>query len=127
MAAAPTFRLELECGACGESYVAMLGEAEVGYMIVRHGLFRVHCPADASEPIHSANPEGDGLFAAHERARWLREGVRVVLARLAEEGRAPEVDVDAVVDAAVARHRVWLDAAAEPEESDSPWAANQIE
>lgn len=64
-------RLVQTCGACPEQYDAFLGDKQVGYLRLRHGLFRVEFEHCGGETLLQANTKGDGIFEEDEREYWL--------------------------------------------------------
>lgn len=63
------------CGACPEQYDAMRDGDVVGYFRLRHGHFTVNAYGPGGREVYEAQPEGDGIFAHHERDKFLREGI----------------------------------------------------
>lgn len=61
------------CFACPEQYDAVLDGEVVGYLRLRHGVFRVHLDSPSGPEIYSATPAGDGIFEHDERARYLKK------------------------------------------------------
>lgn len=82
--------LRLTCGACPEQYDAFLDGAQVGYLRLRHGSFRVDFPECGGETIYEASPEGDGAFEDHERDYYLRFAVDAIHKRLSNALERPE-------------------------------------
>lgn len=78
--------------ACPEQYDVFIGEAQVGYLRLRHGAFRVDYPECGGETIYTAEPDGDGEFTNAERWEYL-DRARVAIYERHIEGRplAPEV------------------------------------
>ena len=76
-------RLVQTCYACPEQYDAFLGDRQVGYLRLRHGEFRVDVPDCGGETVYEAEPEGDGIFADHERDHFLLEAKRAIAAEIA--------------------------------------------
>lgn len=48
----------------------------VGYMRLRHGFFTVDC---GEVNVYCVEPEGDGIFADHERDTYLNNGCHAIL------------------------------------------------
>lgn len=72
-------RLVCTSGACPEQYDAFLGDKQVGYLRLRHGLLRVQCPNSNGEVVYIAYPEGDGVFdSSEERDYYLRFSVSYI-------------------------------------------------
>ncbi len=76
---ADLIELRMTCGVCPEQYDAFLGGEQVGYLRLRHGLFRVDYPTCGGQTVLVASPLGDGYFDDQERERYLREA-KVALA-----------------------------------------------
>lgn len=73
------YRLECTCPACPEQYeVFDAADQRVGYLRLRHGWFRADAPQCGDETVYEAYPEGDGIFADHERIRYLSEAVAAI-------------------------------------------------
>lgn len=62
-----TIKLVQTSSACPEQYDAFLNGELVGYLRLRHGVFRVECPAAGGEEVYRNNPRGDGCFEPDER------------------------------------------------------------
>jgi hypothetical protein len=59
------------CGACPEQYDAFCQGIQVGYLRLRHGSFSVRAPDYGGEVVFEGEPDGDGIFADHEREGYL--------------------------------------------------------
>lgn len=59
------------CGACPEQYDAFIGEKQVGYLRLRHGVFSVETPFCGGDTVLLAYPKGDGIFEEDERDFYL--------------------------------------------------------
>jgi hypothetical protein len=70
------------CGACPEQYKAFVGKKQVGYLRLRHGLFRVDFPDCGGKTIYDACPKGDGIFEYDEREFYLNEAKKAILLEL---------------------------------------------
>lgn len=82
-------RLVCTCNACPEQYdVFDAAGKQVGYLRLRHGFFRVDVPTACDETIYEAEPEGDGVFKDHERAKYLCEAVKAIKEWLAKQKEA---------------------------------------
>lgn len=77
--------LVLTCGACPEQYDAFKDGVQVGYLRLRHGVFRVDYPDCGGETIFDAFPEGDGYFDCEEREFFLLEAVKAINSKLLAE------------------------------------------
>lgn len=75
-------KLELTCPACPEQYDAYLDDERVGYLRLRHGLFRVYFPDVGGETIYEASPKGDGCFSDDEREFYLNEAREAIQKKL---------------------------------------------
>jgi hypothetical protein len=77
-------RLVQTSEACPEQYdVLDATGAQVGYLRLRHGAFRVEHPDCGGELLATFYPEGDGAFQPEERERFLALARFVVSERLA--------------------------------------------
>ena len=72
------YRLQQTCSACPEQYDVFANDEIVAYFRLRHGTFRVDVPDCGGETIYTAHPEGDGIFMAHERVKYLTEAILAV-------------------------------------------------
>lgn len=73
------YNLVLTCGAFPEQYDVFDSEGkQVGYLRLRHGRFYAAYPDHGGEIVYSASPEGDGIFACHEREFFLTEAVKAI-------------------------------------------------
>lgn len=73
------YRLECTCPACPEQYEVFDATGrQVGYLRLRDGWFRADAPQCGSETVYEAHTEGDGIFAEHERQRYLSEAVAAI-------------------------------------------------
>lgn len=61
------------CSCAPEQYNAYVGEKLVGYLRLRHGVFRVDFPDCGETTIYQAYPKGDGIFCEDEREGYLNE------------------------------------------------------
>jgi hypothetical protein len=78
-------KLVQTCGACPEQYdVLDKDHYTVGYLRLRHGIFRVHYPHYSGEVIYTAYPKGDGIFESDEREFFLTEAVKAIKQKLNE-------------------------------------------
>jgi hypothetical protein len=74
-----SFRLVQTCSACPEQYnVFDENENQVGYLRLRHGIFRADFPQCGGETIYIANPKGDGIFTDDERDFFLSEAIKAI-------------------------------------------------
>lgn len=88
------YQLKMTSSACPEQYDVLDSHGEmVGYLRLRHGHFRADVPDCGGETVYEAEPEGDGLFAEHERARYLAEAVAAIHRYLEQEAGSDGVRV----------------------------------
>ena len=79
------YDLKCTCSACPEQYdVFDEHGARVGYLRLRHGVFRADYPYCGGETVYTSYPLGDGCFEADERDEELRRAV-VLLRKKHEE------------------------------------------
>lgn len=77
------FRLHQTCWACPEQYDVFLGEKQVGYLRLRHGMFRCEYPDVGGEIIYTNTECGDGIFDDDEtRERCLEAAVAAIAKKL---------------------------------------------
>jgi hypothetical protein len=71
------YRLICTCGACPEQYDVFDDATKklVGYLRLRHGVFRADYPDVGGETVYTAEPDGDGIFEDYERVHYLTEAV----------------------------------------------------
>lgn len=55
------------CEACPEQYDAFFENKLVGFLRLRHGVFRVECPDSGGAVVYTAKTKGDGCFSVDER------------------------------------------------------------
>lgn len=62
-------KLICTCEACPEQYDVMLGDVEVGYLRLRHGLFFAQCPTVGGDIVYKVVLENsDGCFTDEDKA-----------------------------------------------------------
>ena len=71
------YTLKMTCGACPEQYDVFEGGNYVGYLRLRHGVFRADAPTHGNT-IYTAYPSGDGIFDDAEREFYLAEAVTAI-------------------------------------------------
>lgn len=76
------FILELTCAACPEQYDVYLKDKKVGYLRLRHGVFRCDYPDCGDETIYKAYPKGDGMFEYEERHMYLQGALAALTNKL---------------------------------------------
>ncbi len=72
------YRIEKTCGACPEQYDVYIDDKKLGYLRLRHGVFRVEY---MGEVIYVAHPNGDGMFEDDEREKYLKKAKKKLLKR----------------------------------------------
>jgi hypothetical protein len=73
------------CYACPEQYDVLDKDHNVvGYLRLRHGIFRVDFPHCGGETIYRAVPKGDGIFESDERDFFLGKAIEAIKAKLNE-------------------------------------------
>jgi hypothetical protein len=75
-------------GLCPEQYDVFLGEKDVAYLRLRHGVFTAELN-DGIE-IYEAYPRGDGGFHDDERELYLNEAIKAIDAKL--NAKMPNVE-----------------------------------
>jgi hypothetical protein len=65
-------------GSCPEQYDVFDGEKEVGYLRLRHGIFRADWTEGEPVTVYKACPVGDGAFASEEREKYLTAAVQAI-------------------------------------------------
>ena len=71
------YTLVMTCGACPEQYDVFDEEKYVGYLRLRHGVFRADAPI-IGNTVYTAYPSGDGIFDPEEREFYLSEAVAAI-------------------------------------------------
>jgi len=79
------FKLICTSTACPEQYDVFdaVGK-KVGYLRLRHGMFRVDVPDCGGETIYRSYAKGDGTFEENERMDELRKAVDAIKSRINE-------------------------------------------
>ncbi len=76
------YKLVCTSVACPEQYdVFSADEQQVGYLRLRHGIFRADYPDCGGETVYTSNPTGDGTFESEERLIELVKAIRAIDAR----------------------------------------------
>jgi hypothetical protein len=79
------------CGACPEQYDAYHNGEIVGYLRLRHGIFRVDYLAnDERKVIYHGEPNGDGMFEPEEREFYLTEAKKAIIKTISGEDLVDE-------------------------------------
>lgn len=74
------------CDACPEQYDAFIAERKIGYLRLRHGVFRVDYDPDGNtESIYYTCTYGDGRFNADERHHHLDRARAALYERYSED------------------------------------------
>lgn len=76
-------RLERTSYACPEQYDAYIGAEYVGYLRLRHGIFRVDNAVGGE--VYRAYPKGDGIFECDERNDFLAAAKAAIAQSVIEE------------------------------------------
>lgn len=77
--------LTLTCAACPEQYDVYDGKIKVGYLRLRHGVFRADCPDCGDTTVYTSYTKGDGVFEPEERVPELRKAVAAIKKYLSEK------------------------------------------
>jgi hypothetical protein len=65
------YTLEKTSGACPEQYDVYDESGEqIAYFRLRHGMFRVDCPACGYETVYYAGTESDGMFLTEKERQY---------------------------------------------------------
>ena len=71
------------CYACPEQYdVYDKHNNKVGYLRLRHGVFRAEYPDCGGETVYESLPDGDGIFEEYERMYQLTKAIEAIHAQL---------------------------------------------
>ncbi len=71
--------LKLTCGACPEQYDVFKDDKQVGYLRLRHGFFYADHPDCGGERVYeSEDMQGDGMFLAEERQKYLEAAIEAL-------------------------------------------------
>ena len=83
------YKIELvkTCGACPEQYDAYFNGDQVGYLRLRHGIFRVDYGFCGGDTILTERPEGDGCFEEDERGYYLDLACQAIVDEMFKRGR----------------------------------------
>lgn len=83
------YKIELvkTCGACPEQYDAYFNGDQVGYLRLRHGIFRVDYGFCGGDTILIERPEGDGCFEEDERGYYLDLACQAIMDEMFKRGR----------------------------------------
>lgn len=72
------FDLVRTCGACPEQYDVYKDGKQVGYLRLRHGVFRADYPQCGGRTVYTAEPKGDGIFEPEERDFYLSNAIHAI-------------------------------------------------
>ncbi len=72
------YHIKCTCSACPEQYDVFIDGMKMGYLRLRHGVFRVEYNG---EVIYVAHPNGDGIFESDERKEYLKIAKKKLLKR----------------------------------------------
>lgn len=72
------YELVMTCGGCPEQYDVFFNGEQAGYLRLRHGYFTASYPDVGGKRVYLATPEGDGIFAEHERGKYLTEAIQAI-------------------------------------------------
>lgn len=73
------YKLVMTCPACPEQYdVFDKDDKQVGYLRLRHGVFRAEWPKCLGELVYMAYPKGDGIFDDDEREHFLTDAIAAI-------------------------------------------------
>ena len=77
------YRLDLTCFACPEQYEVYDPQSVlVGYIRLRHGILKVHCPDIGGDVVYNVKTIGDGVFdiESGERLYHLTKSIEAIQA-----------------------------------------------
>jgi hypothetical protein len=75
------YKLVLTCPACPEQYDVFDKEGrKMGYLRLRHGVFRADAPCCGVDTVYESHPKGDGMFDDDEREPELTKAVEAIQA-----------------------------------------------
>jgi hypothetical protein len=72
------YELVLTCTACPEQYDVFKDGKKVGYLRLRHGIFRADVPDCGGKTVYTAATRGDGLFEDDEKEHHLNMAVSAI-------------------------------------------------
>ena len=73
-----TIKLVKTCAGRPEQYDAFIGDRQVGFLRLRHGLFTVYYPDGNGDEMYCSRTDGDGEFTNDERKYKLDYAVKVI-------------------------------------------------
>lgn len=71
--------IKMTCEAMPEQYDVFKDGKQVAYLRLRHGEFRVDAPDCGKETIYETEPNGDGIFDADERLKYMELAMQAIL------------------------------------------------
>ena len=78
-------QLKCTCGACPEQYDVFFEGKQIGYLRLRHGIFRADYPDCGGRTVYKTCPVGDGIFTDKEREGYLYMAVLALLSEHKEQ------------------------------------------
>lgn len=88
------FILNRTCYACPEQYDVFLNEEQVGYLRLRHGVFRCDYPACGGETLYYAYCDSDGIFSDEERKEYIPKAIHAIADKLNIKDYDIEMHID---------------------------------
>ena len=88
------FILNRTCYACPEQYDVFLNEEQVGYLRLRHGVFRCDYPACGGETLYYAYCDSDGIFSDEERNECIPKAIHAIANKLNIKDYDVEIHID---------------------------------
>lgn len=76
------FILNRTCYACPEQYDVFLNEEQVGYLRLRHGVFRCDYPTCGGETLYYVYCDSDGIFSDEERNEYISKAIHAIADKL---------------------------------------------
>lgn len=76
------FILEQTCYACPEQYDVFLDGEQVGYLRLRHGVFRCDYLACGGKTLYYAYCDSDGIFSDEERNEYIPKAIHAIANKL---------------------------------------------
>ena len=75
------YMLKCTCSACPEQYDVFVNGDQIGYLRLRHGVFRADYPDVGGHTVYTTNTVGDGCFDnAAEREKELTAAINALAA-----------------------------------------------
>jgi len=73
--------LKKTCSACPEQYDVFLGEEQIGYFQLKHGLFNAKYPNSMGSSVYSCYTRVDRSLKEEERDKILTEACKAILVK----------------------------------------------